>query len=165
MSKLVAGLIFLLGTTAAQAGAPLDDIRGPVNQAIECMIKHGRYACLERVKVVAWQCGTKRDTGQCLTAFDTEIKKHFPDPKQKSVLTPEASAILGRMREDAVARAAAHMDHVMEEIERRNERAAEESVRDRDRANDEFRMREMDARIDRIENAERARQFGIGRDY
>jgi hypothetical protein len=48
MSKLVAGLIFLLGTTAAQAGAPLDDIRGPVNQAIECMIKHGRYACLER---------------------------------------------------------------------------------------------------------------------
>jgi hypothetical protein len=119
----------------------------------------------ERVKVVAWLCGTKRDTGQCLTAFDTEIKKHFPDPKQKSVLTPEASAILGRMREDAVARAAAHMDHVMEEIERRNERAAEESVRDRDRANDEFRMREMDARIDRIENAERARQFGIGRDY
>lgn len=151
-------ITFLLGTTVAQASGPLDDIRGPVNQAIECMAKHGRpligrdQRCLEQIKAVAWLCGTKgRNSTDCLIAFNKEIDKHFPVPKQKSVLSPEASAVLDRMLADDLRENYARMDRWVEESQRRDERQAEEQVRSWERANDEYRMWEMNDRLERLE--------------
>jgi hypothetical protein len=60
MSKLIIGLL-LLGMTEAQAGGPLDDVRGPVNQAIECKVKHGPFdpQCFEYFRAVGRLCGLR----------------------------------------------------------------------------------------------------------
>ena len=97
-----------------------------------------------------------------MTAFVAEVEKRSPSPlKQKSMLSPEASAILERARVDAVRKATDHMDRLIDEMDRRNQREAEDKVRSWDRANDEFKMWDMESRIDRLEQEELARRYGL----
>ena len=62
---------------------------------------------------------------------------------------------------DAVREATDHMDRLIDEGERRDKREAEEWVRGWDRANDELKMWDMESRIDRLEQEELARRYGL----
>jgi hypothetical protein len=143
----------LLGTTVAQAGGPLDDIRGPVDQSIKCMVAHGNGApqCQELVKAVGRLCGTKPDWAGCTTAFMAEIKKHFPVPKQKSVLAPEAAAILSTVMQDHDREWREREARSDYESQMRRQREADSWERGQERANDEYRMWEMNDRLERLE--------------